>query len=398
MFKYIKDFYKRSNPFIKKNLKYIILGFFIALLFIGYFSREISSVEGDTLKRLEVALKEESAEKLSDIVFINGDKIPVEKLLPLIEYFEGDSYKIDLTISNLKKTNISEEFILKEKKVLFFKRYTLEPKTYSIKLNSNYEDAELKLQNYDFVASGSTIDNIIPGVYDLEGKVQGDYGIIKTSKKILVMKDTNEFLNIEAVNISIDSEFEDAVVFVNNKSTNIMVKDFKNIGPFPIDKSVSIHIEKDTNWGNLISEEVKVSSVPNIYVDLSIQNDKLKDILKENVTSFYQSVFEALNKKDKSKIVFGSEEAKERIYSILEKKYIFLENKYTINSIEVDEDKSLYEFKDNKYRATIVVDVDYKTQKKLFGINPSNNSKFFFTRMVFEDDIWKIEDVSNFEL
>lgn len=383
---------------IKKNLKYIILGCFIALLFIGYFIGKVNNAKESTLKRLEVALKEESAGKLSDIVFTNGDKISVEKLTPLMEYFGGNSYKIDLSISNLKKTNTSEEFILKEKKVLFFKKYILEPKKYSLKLNSNYKDAEFKLQNHDFVVNGSTINDVISGVYNLEGKVQSDYGIIKTSKKILVMKDTNEFLNIEAVNISIDSQFEDSIVFINNKSTDIMVKDFKSIGPFPIDGSVTLHIEKDTNWGKLISEEVKISSVPNIYIELSIQNDTLKEILRSNVTSFYKSIFEALNSNDKKKIKLGSEEAKEKIYSILQKKYIFLENKYTINSIEVNEDKSLYEFKDNKYKATIVVNVDYKVQKKLFSINPSSNSKIFFTKMVFEDDIWKIEDVSNFEL
>lgn len=385
-------------PFLKKNLKYIILAMFIVLLALGYLFGRVNIAKDDVLKDLEIALKNDDEEALSKIVYDNGKRVDKEKLVPLIDYYDEDSYKVDSTISSLRKESESTEFVLTEKNGFLGKKYILEIKKFSLTVTSNFEEGKFKIDNSDEFSASDTVEDILPGIYNLEGKLESSYGDINNSKQILIMSDKTENLNFDAVNITIETPYKDADLYINDEKTDIKIKDAKNIGPFPTDESVSMHIEMDTSWGRLIGDEVKITNVPNVYLNLKIENEELKEKLKSNVTEFYQSVFEALNEGNKEKIKLGTTATKEKIYDIIEKKYIILKNKYTISDIKVIDDKSLYEYKDDKYRATIVVNVDYKVSKKLFNINTSEDSKMFFTRLVYEDDEWKIEDVENFEL
>lgn len=56
------------------------------------------------------------------------------------------------------------------------------------------------------------------------------------------MKDEEISMEFDAVMLNISSAFYDAEVFANGQSTGILVKDAKNIGPFPTTGEVKLHI------------------------------------------------------------------------------------------------------------------------------------------------------------
>ena len=250
----------------------------------------------------------------------------------------------------------------------------------------------------DYINGTESIKRIIPGVYTLEGSLESEFGDIKSSKEVVVMKDQEVNLDFSAIKISVTSIYEDAQLYINDNNTEIKVKDAKEVGPIPSDGTVSVHIERDFPWGYLKGNQVSIKDTPNINLDINMENDEMKSDMSTVAKSFYNSVFNALNEENKSSINNATEETKEKIYSILEKSYIFLKNKYTIANIGIMEDKSQYVFEDGVYKATLVVKVDYEIKKKFLGLNKSNDSKMFFTKLIYDEGIWKIEDVENFSL
>lgn len=205
-------------------------------------------------------------------------------------------------------------------------------------------------------------------------------------------------LDFDAVMLNISSQFYDAEIFINGKATGILVKDGKNIGPLPTDGSVKVHLEKEFPWGRVKGDEVTVKDIPNITLDIRMQNDTMRSEIRDVVTEFYNSVFVALNEEDKTTIKGATEDAINKIYDVLEKKYIFLRNRYEIKEINIIEDKNQYRYDNGNYNATIVVSVDYRISKNFLGLNAEDTNKMFFTKVLYNGAEWKIEDVENFSL
>ena len=114
-----------------------------------------------------------------------------------------------------------------------------------------------------------------------------------------------------------------------------------------------------------------------------MENETLKSEIDTVVDEFYRSVFLSLNEEDKSVIKGGTENAINKIYDVLEKKYFILKNKYNIKDIRIVEDKNQYRHEDGIYSATIVVSVDYTVSKSFLGLNKEESNKLFFTKMIY---------------
>ena len=68
-------------------------------------------------------------------------------------------------------------------------------------------------------------------------------------------------------------------------------------------------------------------------------NDNLINMINQDISKFYNSVFEALNKKNKDEILNCTEEVKDTIYSYINEKSILFSNNYEINNINVEIEK-----------------------------------------------------------
>ena len=252
---------------------------------------------------------------------------------------------------------------------MFGTKYYIDIKPYSLKIDSEFKNSRFTVDDKNYINTGSKIDKLIPGVYTEKGILESGFGDIEASKEIVLMKDEEIDMEFDAVMLNISSAFYDAEVFANGQSTGILVKDAKNIGPFPTTGEVKLHIEKEFPWGRVKGEEVQVKDIPNLTLNLSMENETLKSEINTVVDEFYRSVFLALNKEDKSVIKGGTENAINKIYDVLEKKYFILKNKYNIKDIRIVEDKNQYRYENGVYSATIVVSVDYTVSKSFLGLN-----------------------------
>ena len=383
---------------IRKRWKLTILILLAFFIFFGYFLGRINTSREYILSKLEMALKNSNTSTLSDIVKVDGERVKQKNLESLVEYYSNGNNKIDTLITNLKNNNETKDFKLKSKKYFFLNIYYLEVKTFNIKIKSNFKEGNFIVGNSGKIKAGETLKNVIPGNYKITGSLNSNYEEIKTSKEVVVMEDKEIELNFPATTITINSDFQDAEVYINGKSIEKEVKDIKDFGPVPTDGTVSVYLEKDFPWGRNKGEEVKITENPIINLTVPISNETLEEDLTNIITKFYESVFLALNKQNKKYIENCTNDIKNKIYTSVEKKYILFKNKYSNLKIDIDFDNSQYFYKDNTYRATIVANVQYDVSKAILDINKETYSKSFFTRIVYKDNEWIVEDVDNFNL
>lgn len=383
---------------IKKNYKIILLIILTMFLFLGYSLGKTNHSREKFISDTQEILKSGDCGKLSKKVRLNGERVKANELEPLIKYY-SESNRINTTIDKLMKLGETETFVLKDKKGIFGDDYYLDLKTYSLGVNTNYEEGIFCVNDKSYIESGENFEALIPGIYMLSGKLNSDYGSISESKEILLVDNEEITINFNAINVSITSKYTDAEVFINGEDSKKTVADIGTIGPLPADGSVTLSIEKEFPWGKITSEKVQVNDKPTISLDLNIGNEELENQLSGVTDKFYKGVFEALNNEDKDKMSNCTAEVKNKIYNILEKKYIIFKNEYTIEKVKIMNDKNEYYCDNNDtYRATVVVKVDYNVEKCLFGLNKTSNSKMFFTKLIYESGNWKIEDVENFNL
>ena len=386
---------KRETIFeiMKKRGKLLTILALVILMFLGFGIGRINTSKEHLLSKLEVALKNESSNKLSSIAKFNNKKVSKKEVQPLINYYSKDNSRVDSLINKLKTVGETEDLKLVEENRVFGTSCYIDIKPYSLKI-----DSEFTIDDKNYINAGSKIDKLIPGVYTVKGILESGFGDIEASKEIVLMKDEEIDMEFDAVMLNISSAFYDAEVFANGQSTGILVKDAKNIGPFPTTGEVKLHIEKEFPWGRVKGEEVQVKDIPNLTLNLSMENETLKSEIDTVVDEFYRSVFLSLNEEDKSVIKGGTENAINKIYDVLEKKYFILKNKYNIKDIRIVEDKNQYRHEDGIYSATIVVSVDYTVSKSFLGLNKEESNKLFFTKMIYNGKEWKVEDIENFSL
>lgn len=401
--KYTKFFKPNKIKMLEfwKNYRKIIIPLILILcLFLGYFIGTPKDNKQEVINKLQIGLEDGNVKTLNSIIKVNGKGATGNELEPLVKYFSGRSDKIVGFVNLVQNNGATKVMELRSEKNFFGTRFYIDLKTFELLINSNLKDTQITLNNKK-VEAGEIIKNVIPGQYTLEASVNSNYGLIKETGDIMVLKNTNINLDLRGEKITVNSEFKDATVIVNGTSSKKTVEQFKEIGPMPMDGSVTLALEKTFPWGKVVGPEVVVKDSSIVNLTLNMANDKLWTEVEETLNGFYGSVFDALNNQNKEQITESTENVKNKIYSILEKQYIFLKNNYKLDSLTIDKEKSNFNSKDGKYIGTVVCDVNYTVSKNIFGIigiSENKENKKFFTNVIYENGKWVVSNIENFSL
>lgn len=395
----IKEFeWKNGVEFLKKRKLSVAIVILTVFLICGYaYGTNITS-KGRALKTLEVALKNGREGSARKVIRVNDKEVEKERLLPYIEYYNGDRSKVDSLMNELKNSGKSEHAELKSVKKFFGEDYYVNLKTYNLKVNANFKEASVYIDEEEQISPGETIRGLVPGTYSIKGILSTEFGDIVEEKEYVVDKDAITELAFKASKINLDSNFEEAEVFINGEKSEFLAKDIKNFGPIPQDGSVSIRVEKELPWGRIKSDEIYIKDIESIKLNLNVKNEELEKEVFKVVEEFYVSVFEALNEEDEALIINATENAKGKIYDELKKKYFIFKNKYSMISSTTESGKNVFEYNDGKFTGTIVIDMDYEVSKVFLGLGKENKNKKFFTNVIYKDGNWMVENVENFSL
>lgn len=255
---------------------------------------------------------------------------------------------------------------MKIKKGFLYDKYYIDINTINVKFTTNISDVNVEFLNKRFNLINEAEFNIIPGEYSLSYKYKTKYGDISESKIINLMEDKIVEVNIDANYITLYSNYDDAKVFINNVDTGLISKEIKNYGPLPKDKDIKVFIQREFPWGIIKSEEISVGNNQYINLNIGMVNDRLNNMINETVDSFYSSVFNALNNKDKNLISGSIELVKEVVYNYMNEKAFLFSNSYEISDLAVEIEKSDFKYEEGIYKASLLTKVEYSVYKKIF--------------------------------
>lgn len=398
---YVKRKYEKFKGFDKKGFiikNKLFVGFFLVFLIfeLGYTFGNAKTSKEALIKELQISLIEGNIRKIQNIVEVGGEEVSREKLKPFATYYKGKDNLVNSLIDDLKnsKSNILK---IKSDKKFLGERYKIELTTFSLKINIKNEGEKVYLNDKE-IEGNKEILNLVPGEYKIKSVLDSKYGDFTNEKNIILMKNEVVDSGINANYITIHSKFENAKVYINGDDTGKTVKEFKKVGPFPTDGSIKIQIEENFPWGIIKSEEVYVYDKPDVNIDINMKSDVLFTEIQQTVESFYNSVFKALNEENKDAIDAATDNVKNKVYSVLEENYFLFKNKYNMIGLQIDKEKSTFDYIDGKYRASIVCDVNYDVSKVFLSLGKDNKNTKFFTKMIYENNKWIVSDVENFSL
>ena len=203
-----------------------------------------------------------------------------------------------------------------------------------------------------------------PGIYKIKALFKGKHVDLEKNEDIDLMivkslistsKNINSVnLSMDAYQVSVSSDYEDAKLFVNGKDTGLLVKDAKDFGPVTKDGSIKMYLQKEFPWGVMKGEEVKIVGDKSMKLKLSGLNEELQTSMMEKINVFRKACLDAQTARDTSKITNVSVNRKKQLDQLL-KLEIDAKLLYAANVIKISYDldsMKVYQ-KDNKFYAEI---------------------------------------------
>lgn len=397
----------KNYKYIKKlNKKRVLIPVcIIAVFFLGSFVGDVTHKEDVFIKKIERALEKGKTATILNLIKVEkGVKLTKSDIKPLIEFYKADASRVKTLIDALRKGGSVYSLKLCIDEDNIFNKYYLELTLQDMEINSNFQGSYVYINGVDKGTIGEDgsleVSNMVPGVYSIEIEKESDYGTIKEESEITLVESSNFNLPLEANLVTVNSNFQEGIVYINGKSSNIKVKDFIDIGPFDESNATTLMVKAATPWGTLSSNEYTIGSYPVIELNIDLKNSKVVDEINDVVNRFYFSVFKALNSESKADIVNATESVKDNVYSILNKDYFWLKNSYEVSDLEIKINNSEVNFDGNNYTGNIIVNVSYKIKKQIFGISIKTEeySKNFFTEIKYENNSWTVCGINNFSL
>ncbi len=394
--KYIKG-KEFKSLFKERKLELSIISVVIFVILIFLFSSFTLSKE-KLLKKFELALINGNSNSVAKCVKLEDKDIASKELKPLIDGYDKNKLRINKIVNEIRRNGESENFKLKIKKGFLYDKYYIDINTINVKFTTNISDVNVEFLNKRFNLINEAEFNIIPGEYSLSYKYKTKYGDISESKIINLMEDKIVEVNIDANYITVYSNYDDAKVFINNVDTGLISKEIKNYGPLPKDKDIKVFIQREFPWGIIKSEEISIGNNQYINLNIDMVNDRLNNMINETVDSFYSSVFNALNNKDKNLISGSIELVKEVVYNYMNEKAFLFSNSYEISDLAVEIEKSDFIYEEGIYKASLLTKVEYSVYKKIFPFAKNYNEASFIINLEYEDNKFIVNGIQKIEI
>ena len=387
---YISNFTVNIKKIIKKN-KLIVVSLFSFIIFMLVSMFFLINLNQDKIiDKLNEALLNENKVRISKFVMVNEKKVSEQELEPLIKYYNENQEKITNLINGLRTEGRYGTFKVIVKKNMFYKRYYININTVEIEFTSNLNNIEVEFGNKKFKLMNEAKFDVIPGIYELKYTYKTEYGDITEKVNLSIVENKKINLDVNGNYITLYSNFNDAEVFINDKYTGLSAKDIVNFGPIPRDKEILIKLKKEFPWGKIESEEIDISNKEYLKLDINMANDNLINMINQDISKFYNSVFEALNKKNKDEILNCTEEVKDTIYSYINEKSILFSNNYEINNINVEIEKSDFRYEDYIYKASILTKASYNISKNLLPFLETKYENYFLLNLEYVENGFKV--------
>lgn len=377
---------KSVRKLTKKQKTLVVISIIIALAAIIFFSTGFYlNSKKRVVANFTSALTQKNTKTLEKYVVCSDPRLKIDEksITCLMKIMDKNPNMVSQIINdiNTQSNNMDTKAILKAafnndsnnphiftlkkkgKKFFFFDNYVFELKPYFIDVDTNFKGTAIYVDDKESGTSKEDGDKVkvgplIPGEHAIKLDLKTNYADINASQDVdVVPGDDNDniievTIPLKADYIKIDSNFNDAKVFLNGKNTNITVTDCDKLGPVPMDGTAKIYLSKSFPWGDSKSKEMEISD-SNISLDVDA-DDNLKQQLMAAVNAYNLSWIQATIARDVSKINNATDDQKEKIKNDIDD---MIENQrlYTGKLVKTDYDLDSVKvcFENGKYQAVI---------------------------------------------
>ncbi|MBU3101522.1 MULTISPECIES: zinc ribbon domain-containing protein [Clostridium] len=309
-------FSKKTKIFMSISIVLIIL--IVIIVNIGNSLSDPSKI----VKRFEKDISSNNASDLASILYCNDSRLKVDSksISPLLAYFKSNPTYYDKVDQDLKNNayNPKDIDIIKlvntltlssdGKTFLIFPKYKIYIKPSFIAVTAPVKGVTFSINNTNIGESDS--DNstkefgpYIPGAYTILANYKNSYVSSSTTYPLdLVTADNNiakvnVLEDMKYINISSDTNYNDAEVFVNGKNVNVKVKDATHFGP--INNSSQIYATLAQGGKKLTSKNYKGSSFDTdlalSFEEASSELTNVKDKLNILLSQYNYAFVDAIN-------------------------------------------------------------------------------------------------------
>lgn len=369
-----------------KRYKWICIGVVAFLIVLAaLFGTAKYLTDGDRLvAKLEEALKDKDASKLAALLKAKDESkltLNADTLKPLMTLYKNNPSESENLLSDVKsqlryyEENHSDEDgiynnyinLRKDgKQFLLFDRYVLEVSPVFVKVYTNFEGTVITVNGKEMAKADSsdynkTVGPLVPGTYTVKAEFKGEYTSLTEEEELDLLDHHFEWeshLYLDGDYLTVDSNYNDAKIFIDDKDIGLQTGDQEEIGPISMDGDNKVHVEKEFPWGVIKSEAIPVTS-GYLRAEINPVNDVFQEEIMTTVQTFFQSWVDALNSLDAAKVTSTSETYKESLAGFVQQ-YIDLnqvyEGKltkivYDLDSVELNHDL------DGNYTASISAQV-----------------------------------------
>ena len=144
----------------------------------------------------------------------------------------------------------------KGEKWVLFENYTIQIPTFYTDVTSSIQNTEIYINDKKVGTlkdNNETFGPFLPGEYSIKAVVNGEYGQVDKVQKMDTFdaEDQTEAIDFDWSDhfIYLYSNYDDAILYVNNKSTNKPIGELDEIGPVPLDGSVKLFAQRKFDEG-----------------------------------------------------------------------------------------------------------------------------------------------------
>lgn len=233
------------------------------------------------LNMIEKWLREDLENLIKDKNYISKRPIRLQKHGKVKAVFTDYKIVLDASKVKIEKPNLDTTVLINgEEEKLKDQIYEVFPS----KLTIFYYDNSIKLKNEALVFPNEKNEEITISYLDTK-----DYTIANDS----ITLDTNS----KESSFKIKTRDEKSILFVNDKNTNLTVKEFNNLESTNIKNTDELKLVTKMPWGYVVSDAIPYDGSKNITLSAPLKSEKLKDIvISKTLLSLKQFVYARGNK------------------------------------------------------------------------------------------------------
>lgn len=305
----------------KKNI--IVIAMMIGIIAIGAFIFIGKSLSDPSkiVARFESDILSGNKSDLSSIFYCSDNRLKIDKNNSsyLFTYFKDNPSYLNKTIDNMNK-QIKNINLIKDinadsqnnfsivaagRTLLFFPKYKISIIPTFISVQTSIKDVELSLDS-NKIGKSDTDDftrefgPFIPGKYKLYAKYEGEYTSLNETYNVDLVESDNGKVSVDVFKdlnyVSINGDYPDAEIFVNNKDSKVAIRDAKNFGPVNLGMKIYAIANKDgkrlkSNEHTVIESDKSINlSFSNSEVQLNNIEAQLHNLVDMYTNSFCYAV------------------------------------------------------------------------------------------------------------